>query len=230
MFVPRTLSVNAKGNVAELAVAKEAARLGYTVLMPLVEHGRYDLAIEACGRILRVQCKWAVKRGAVVRVKLEGSRCSPKVGYVRSRYQADEIDAVAAYCEEIDRVYLLPASLVSGKAGVQLRLTPARNNQLAAVNSAADYEFQGAVAQLARAIGWQPVGRGFESLQLHPPPEVARVGAEEFGAHPARFLQRAAAGESFLVTRRGKPMARVVPPVGDALSFPGGRLGSPGAP
>jgi prevent-host-death family protein len=38
------------------------------------------------------------------------------------------------------------------------------------------------------------------------------VGAEEFGAHTARFIQRARDGESFLVTRRGKPMARVVPP------------------
>jgi len=38
------------------------------------------------------------------------------------------------------------------------------------------------------------------------------VGAEEFGAHSPRFVQRAAAGESFLITRRGKPMARLVPP------------------
>jgi len=30
--------------------------------------------------------------------------------------------------------------------------------------------------------------------------------------HPARFLQRAAEGESFVVTRRGRPMARVFPP------------------
>jgi antitoxin (DNA-binding transcriptional repressor) of toxin-antitoxin stability system len=34
-----------------------------------------------------------------------------------------------------------------------------------------------------------------------------------FGYRYARYLQRAAAGESFLVTRRGRPMARISPPV-----------------
>ena len=38
------------------------------------------------------------------------------------------------------------------------------------------------------------------------------VGAEEFGYRYARFLQRAAGGEEFLVTRRGRPMARISPP------------------
>ena len=30
--------------------------------------------------------------------------------------------------------------------------------------------------------------------------------------HGPRYVQRAKAGESFLITRRGKPMARLVPP------------------
>lgn len=34
---------NHKGNVAELAIATEAARLGLSVLRPMTEHGRYDL-------------------------------------------------------------------------------------------------------------------------------------------------------------------------------------------
>jgi len=41
---------------------------------------------------------------------------------------------------------------------------------------------------------------------------VSTVGSEQFGYAYARFLERAAAGESFLVTRRGRPMARVSPP------------------
>jgi hypothetical protein len=36
---------NIKGNVAELAIAGEAARLGLTVLMPMTEHERYDLVL-----------------------------------------------------------------------------------------------------------------------------------------------------------------------------------------
>jgi len=40
---------------------------------------------------------------------------------------------------------------------------------------------------------------------------VQRTGAEEFGQFTGRFLQRAAAGEEFLITRRGRPMARLTP-------------------
>jgi prevent-host-death family protein len=46
---------NIKGNVAELAIAAEAARLGLTVLMPMTEHERYDLVLGIAGKLLRVQ-------------------------------------------------------------------------------------------------------------------------------------------------------------------------------
>ena len=36
---------NHKGNVAELAIAAEAAKLGLSVLKPLTEHERYDLVL-----------------------------------------------------------------------------------------------------------------------------------------------------------------------------------------
>ena len=49
---------NHKGNVAELAIATEAARLGLSVLKPLTEHERYDLVLGIGGRLCRVQCKW----------------------------------------------------------------------------------------------------------------------------------------------------------------------------
>jgi hypothetical protein len=54
---------NHKGNVAELAIATEAAKLGLSVLKPLTEHERYDLAIGIAGKLVRVQCKWAQRRG-----------------------------------------------------------------------------------------------------------------------------------------------------------------------
>jgi len=39
------------------------------------------------------------------------------------------------------------------------------------------------------------------------------VGAHEFRNHFGWYMQRAAAGESFDVTRRGKPYVRLVPGV-----------------
>jgi hypothetical protein len=53
------LTTNVKGNVAELAIAEQAAKLGLGVLKPLTEHERYDLVLEIGAALFRVQCKWA---------------------------------------------------------------------------------------------------------------------------------------------------------------------------
>ena len=204
---------NRKGNVAELKIAAEAARLGIPVLRPMTEHERYDLVFELDGGFKRVQCKSAPRRGDVIVVKFVTNRRGPN-GFIRTKYTAEEIDAVAAYCPEVDECYYLPIEMIEGMTGVHLRLAPARNGQKAFVHFAADHRL-GAVAQLARAFGWQPKGRGFESPQLHlshhgvPPTEI---GAEHYRVRLGAYMERAAAGETFLITRRGKPYARLSPP------------------
>ena len=117
-------------------------------------------------------------------------------------YQPGEIDLLAVYCGELDRCYLLPEHLFVKRRSVYLRLTPARNGQRSCINLAADYEFEGAVAQLARAIGWQPIGRGFESPQLHSdsPPHV---GCDEFRIRLGHYVDLALAGAEIFVSRRG---------------------------
>jgi hypothetical protein len=217
MFVAQHSS-NHKGNVAEAALAAAAIKLGVGVLKPLVEHTRYDLIFDIGGELLRVQCKWSPRKGDVVAVNLASSRYTSR-GQVRTVDSADEIDAVAVYCEELDRCYLLPIDIVEGRRSLQLRLAAPRNGQMAALNWAAEYEF-GAVAQLGRARRWQRRGRGFESHQLHSldteadsvtPGEVVEVGAHEFRNHFGWYMQRATAGETFLVKRRGKPYVKLSP-------------------
>jgi prevent-host-death family protein len=41
---------------------------------------------------------------------------------------------------------------------------------------------------------------------------TAEVGAHEFRNHFGWYMERAAAGEEILVTRRGRPYARLAPP------------------
>jgi hypothetical protein len=72
-----------KGAIAEAAIASAAIELGIYVLRPLVEGRRYDLLFDTGERLLRVQCKWAPKRGNVIVVNLQTHRCTPH-GYVRS--------------------------------------------------------------------------------------------------------------------------------------------------
>jgi antitoxin (DNA-binding transcriptional repressor) of toxin-antitoxin stability system len=206
-------SPNVKGAVAELEIELAATRLGIPVLKPVAEHGRYDLGLEIGDRLFRVQCKWGrlINNGAVIRVNVGGNRTTP-AGYVRSVYSRAEVDLIAVYCGDIDRSYVLPIALVEGRHQVQLRLRPPANGQRAFVNLASDYEFEGAVAQLARAPVWHTGGRGFESPQLHSPPrnsEAVVVGADEFRNRLGWYMQRAAAGEQFHVERRGRAYVRL---------------------
>lgn len=201
---------NRKGNVAEAAIATSAIKLGLHVLKPLTEHSRYDLVFDLGSRLLRVQCKWAPLRRDVVVLNLAGYRYTPDGG-VRSTYSASEVDAVAAYCEELDRSFLVPIRLVDGRRALHLRLGPPRNGQRACLNWAADFEFDGAIAQLGERL------RGTQEVAGSSPASSTPRGIETVGAHEYRgrfgwYMERAAAGESFLITRRGKPYARLGPP------------------
>ena len=201
---------NHKGNVAELAIASEAARLGLSVLKPLTEHERYDLAIEICGQLLRVQCKWASYKGDVVHIHVGRCRTSRR-GYVRATYREGEIDALGAYCQALDRCYLLPATMVIGRHALNLRIAPARNNQRAAINFAADYEL-GAVAQLEERRPGRAEVRGSSPLSSTPKQDLRdAVGMDEFYAKLAHYVRRAEAGDHTLITRWGRPVARLIP-------------------
>jgi hypothetical protein len=135
-----------KGAIAEAAVALEATRLGIRILKPIFEGSRYDLVFDLGASMLRVQCKWAVKRGDVVEVRTGTSRRGP-AGFIRTSYSADEVDAIVGYCDELDRSYFLPISMAAGRCVFLLRLAPSKNNQRVGINWARDHEL-GAIAQL----------------------------------------------------------------------------------
>jgi hypothetical protein len=60
-----------KGAIAEAVITAEAVKLGFVVLRPVVEGRRYDLVIDTGARLLRIQCKAAIKKGAVIVVNTQ---------------------------------------------------------------------------------------------------------------------------------------------------------------
>ncbi len=152
-----------KGAIAEAHITARAIELGIFVLRPVLEGLRYDLLFDVDGRLLRIQCKWGRFQDDVIAVRTSTSRHTP-AGYVRTTYSANEIDAVAVYCHELHRCYLLPIKEVAGLSYVYLRLNPTRNNQQRLIRLAADYDLAnmvrdpGAIAQLGeRLAGSQKV-------------------------------------------------------------------------
>jgi hypothetical protein len=146
-----------KGAIAEAAIRQAAVELGFVVLHPLVEGRRYDLVIDTGPDLLRVQCKWAPRKGRVIIVHLTSCRHTPH-GYIYSTYDETEIDAFGIYCQELKRCFYVPISAVAGQRAMHLRLAPTANNQKAAIKYADDFDF-GAIAQLGeRRAGSAKVG------------------------------------------------------------------------
>jgi hypothetical protein len=151
--VVSVLTTDQKGAIAEMAIAQAAFELGVGVSRPLGDE-RYDLIFDLRPRLVRVQCKWAVRAEDVIAVRCYRGRRNAN-GLLRQFYTADEIDAFAAYCPELRTCYFLPLRVFGDRTTIQLRIAPARNNQRIGVNWAAEYEFAatlgsgpGAIAQL----------------------------------------------------------------------------------
>jgi PD-(D/E)XK nuclease superfamily protein len=141
------VTTDQRGSIAELAITMAAMRLGVTVLKPVSERQRYDLAFDLGNRFVRIQCKSAGCRNSVVVVRCRSGRRT-RNGVVMRRYTADEIDAFAVYCIELDRCYLLPMEIFAGRATVHLRLRPARNHQRALIHPAEHFEFAATLTRL----------------------------------------------------------------------------------
>ena len=140
------LTTDQKGVLAEQAIVFEALKLGTGVFQPLGDE-RYDLILDLRPRLLRVQCKWAVQHGDVVVIRTRRCRRGPE-GLIHRPYEEGEIDAIGAYCRELDQCYLLPPEMSVGRAAVQLRLRQCRNNQEVGVHWARDYELGATLARL----------------------------------------------------------------------------------
>jgi prevent-host-death family protein len=212
----QVLTSNDKGNIAEAAIALEAIKLGIDVLKPVAEHARYDLLFDLGKRVMRVQCKWgSLDRDlGVVCVRVGGSRHTPN-GYVTSTYSIDEVDAIAVYCGGLAETFLVPIDVAAGKRQMHLRLEPPRNGQRACINLASDYQL-GAIAQLGeRSAGSRKVAGSSPASstpQADSDDNEITVGAHLFRNHFGYWMERAAAGDQILITRRGRRYARLGPP------------------
>lgn len=93
---------------------------------------------------------------------------------------------------------------------ITLRVGPTRNSQQAALNWASSYELSGAIAQLGEHLrGTQGVAGSSPASSTPASAGQITVGANAFRDRFGSYMERAAAGETFVVTRHGKPFVRL---------------------
>ena len=201
-----------KGAIAETAITAEATRLGFRVYLPVGDGGRCDLVFEVGESLFRVQCKTALRRGDVLAIYARTSRRSA-TGNVRGAYTVDDVDLIAAYSPEDGRCFAVPIADIGQSGTFYLRSAPTRNGQRAGLHFAGDYAL-GAIAQLEERLHGMQEVVGSSPTSSTPPAEAAHptvIGAHEFRNRFGWYMERAAAGEPILITRRGKPHLRLTP-------------------
>jgi hypothetical protein len=156
------LTTDQKGAIAEMGIAWHATQLGVDVYKPVAEGGRCDLIFDFADRLWRVQCKWAPIDDGAVTVRCYSCRRA-REGMRKRRYTAEEIDAFAAYCAELDRCFFLPILSAACTDPASPYRDAQHHGEL--INWAEDFDFAatlgrhpGAIAQLGeRCLGMAEV-------------------------------------------------------------------------
>ena len=110
-----------RGEWAELCFMERAAGLGMAVSKPHGDSRRYDVLVEAGGRIWRVQVKSTIycRRGGEYSLNVMGPG--------RKRYEEGSVDFFAVYLIPVDVWYIIPAEVLGKK--LTLHLCPGGKRQ-----------------------------------------------------------------------------------------------------
>jgi hypothetical protein len=124
------------GDISEARVLAKLVDAGYEVLIPFGENHRYDLVIDDGERLSRIQVKTGRLHGGVIAFSCASSHAHR---HGRSRPYFGEVEFLAVYCPQTDKVYLLPEQELTATTA-HLRLLPTRNNMAKSIRWASAFE------------------------------------------------------------------------------------------
>lgn len=128
---------NELGTIAETAATLALVKNGYDVSLPIRDSSPYDMVVDDCGELYRVQVKSGILHGGSVEAKLTREwRTSD--GYESKTYGPDMIDSYVIYCAELDTVYWIPYD-DAPKTTLRLRVDDPQNNQTTSVRFSDEY-------------------------------------------------------------------------------------------
>jgi len=124
------------GDISEAQVITAFTKLGYDVLLPFGENHRYDLVVDDGANLFRIQVKTGRVRDGVIKYNCSSSHAH-RGGTARPYF--GQIDYLAVYCPETEKVYILPEKELTATSA-HLRLSPPRNNMVKSIRWARDFE------------------------------------------------------------------------------------------
>ena len=124
-----------KGDIAEAFVTYLLKQNGFNVLIPWGEDNRYDLVTEKNGVFKRIQVKYATPKNGAIELRVRS--CN---NYTVLRYSPKDIDIIALYSPETNKVYFVSMNSIKNKSLCKLRLTPTKNKQKKFIVMASKFE------------------------------------------------------------------------------------------
>ena len=128
------MHTKSKGKIAELNVSAKFIELGWTILHPLSEATRYDLAAEKNGKFLRVQVKYVTPNNGILHVN-----CKSSNNWSVLSYSPKEIDILVAFDSVSKKIYFIPAKQLN-VSSIKLRINPTLNKQQKRIRFAREFE------------------------------------------------------------------------------------------
>lgn len=129
------------GNRSEACLLAALSRRYDRLLLPFGDGSRYDIVADCpVEGFVRIQCKTGrLLKGAVVFSTASTYGHHRQEGNPRRVY-VGEIDYFAVWCEALAKGCLVPIGSAPGKSTQSLRVQQPRNNQMAGIMWARDYE------------------------------------------------------------------------------------------
>ena len=106
-----------KADIAESAVSTELLIRGFKVLKPIGDRLPYDIAIDANGRLVRIQVKhaWYNKKDKAYVVDVRCTKTNRR-RMLRKKYDNNDFDFVIAFIGEKRIFYVIPSVVFNGFA------------------------------------------------------------------------------------------------------------------
>ena len=124
-----------KGDIAEAFVVYILKANGFNVLIPWGEDTRYDIVSEKNGIFKRIQVKYVTQKNGYLEVAIRSCNNHSII-----HYSLTDIDTIAAFDEQNQKVYFIPLNRIKNKSSFKLRLLPTKNQQNKFIHQAAEFE------------------------------------------------------------------------------------------
>ncbi len=129
-----------KGNIAQSLVILTLQKQGLNVFSELGDFSKIDLIAELNGILKRIQVKFIGSDAEFVHINIQKS--GPN-GY-RYTYSMSDVDWFAVYHQKSDKIaWVSMKELSTYSTGINLRLSPSKNNQVVKIRLFDDYGIDG---------------------------------------------------------------------------------------